>query len=76
MEREITVRPSFYKEVEFSNIITVKNPNYGAFLHNTKAIAHAVATYATSFASLPPKAKRVVKKAEAGIQYKGPVALW
>lgn len=69
-------RSSFFKEVELSNIIIAKNPNYGAFLHNTKAIAHAVATYATSFASLPPKAKRVVKKAEAGRQYKGPVALY
>ena len=34
----------------------VKNLNLGAFIQNAKAIAHAVATYARSFASLPPKA--------------------
>ncbi|KAH6716945.1 hypothetical protein BKA61DRAFT_514124 [Leptodontidium sp. MPI-SDFR-AT-0119] len=31
---------------------TIKNLNVGAWLQNTKAIAHAVATYAVSFASL------------------------
>lgn len=41
----------------------VANLNLDAFLVNSKAIAHAVATYATSFASLPPKAPRVVKRA-------------
>jgi Zn-dependent M28 family amino/carboxypeptidase len=34
---------------------TVANLNFDAFLLHTKAIAAAVATYATSFESLPPK---------------------
>lgn len=34
---------------------TVQNLNPFAFLQNTRAIAHAVATYATSFESLPPR---------------------
>ncbi|KAL3417278.1 peptidase family M28 [Phlyctema vagabunda] len=33
----------------------VANLNVGAFIQNTKAIAHAVATYAVSFDSLPAK---------------------
>ncbi|KAI4187621.1 MAG: hypothetical protein L6R41_002688 [Letrouitia leprolyta] len=42
----------------------VKNLNMDAFIQNAKAIAHAVATYGRSFASLPPKAvPRAVKRA-------------
>ncbi|KAI9680665.1 MAG: Leucyl aminopeptidase yscIV [Caeruleum heppii] len=33
----------------------VSNLNVGAFIENTKAIAHSIATYGRSFASLPPK---------------------
>ncbi|KAL8934746.1 MAG: hypothetical protein Q9211_005071, partial [Gyalolechia sp. 1 TL-2023] len=43
----------------------VKNLNMDAFIQNAKAIAHAVATYGGSFASLPPKTvPRAVKRAE------------
>ncbi|KAG8164154.1 hypothetical protein KVR01_006072 [Diaporthe batatas] len=41
---------------------TVDNLNLEAFLINSRAIAHSVATYATSFDSLPPRAARVVKR--------------
>ncbi|KAI9849170.1 MAG: Leucyl aminopeptidase yscIV [Sclerophora amabilis] len=41
---------------------TVKNLNVGAFIQNTKAIGHAVATYARSFASLPAKAPAKAKR--------------
>lgn len=41
---------------------TVANLNMDAFLVNSKAIAHAVATYATSFESLPPKGTRKIKR--------------
>lgn len=34
---------------------TIDNLNYDAFVTNSKAIAHSVATYAQSFDSLPPK---------------------
>ncbi|KAH8821348.1 putative leucine aminopeptidase 2 [Xylogone sp. PMI_703] len=45
----------------------VKNLNIGAFLHNAKAIAHSIATYARSWDSLPPKpAKREIKRASLG----------
>ena len=42
----------------------VANLNMDAFIQNTKAIAHAVATYGRSFASLPPKgpAKMMLKR--------------
>ncbi|KAI4185000.1 MAG: hypothetical protein LQ346_006005 [Caloplaca aetnensis] len=44
----------------------VANLNMDAFIQNAKAIAHAVATYAKSFASLPPKgpARRAVRREE------------
>ena len=41
----------------------VSNLNVGAFIQNAKAIAHAVATYARSFESLPPKAPVKAKRA-------------
>lgn len=43
---------------------TIKNLNVGAWLQNTKAIAHAVATYAVSFASLGigKRDERIVKR--------------
>ncbi|KAL9596581.1 MAG: hypothetical protein Q9219_005708 [cf. Caloplaca sp. 3 TL-2023] len=46
----------------------VANLNFDAFIQNAKAIAHAVATYGRSFASLPPKGpgKREVKREEEG----------
>lgn len=42
----------------------VSNLNMDAFIQNAKAIAHAVATYGRSFASLPSKgpAKKMVKR--------------
>ncbi|KAL8832918.1 MAG: hypothetical protein Q9170_004665 [Blastenia crenularia] len=43
----------------------VANLNMDAFIQNDKAIAHAVATYGKSFASLPPKAvPRAVRREE------------
>ena len=50
----------------------VSNLNIDAFTQNAKAIAHAVATYARSFASLPPKGpaakfKRESRKARSRI---------
>ncbi|KAJ0124346.1 leupeptin-inactivating enzyme 1 [Diaporthe amygdali] len=41
---------------------TVDNLNLEAFLINSRAIAHSVATYATSFDSLPPRTARVVRR--------------
>ncbi|KAH7063094.1 hypothetical protein B0J12DRAFT_641385 [Macrophomina phaseolina] len=41
---------------------TVDNLNLEAFLVNTRAIAHAVATYAESFDTLPPRSKRIVRR--------------
>ncbi|KAK0645054.1 putative leucine aminopeptidase 2 [Lasiodiplodia hormozganensis] len=41
---------------------TVDNLNLEAFLVNTRAIAHAVATYADSFDTLPPRTKRLVRR--------------
>lgn len=41
---------------------TVDNLNLEAFLINSRAIAHSVATYATSFDSLPPRSARVVRR--------------
>ncbi|KKY26412.1 putative peptidase m28 [Diplodia seriata] len=41
---------------------TVDNLNLEAFLINTRAIAHAVATYANSFDSLPARSQRVVRR--------------
>ncbi|KAL8748505.1 MAG: hypothetical protein Q9184_007255, partial [Pyrenodesmia sp. 2 TL-2023] len=48
----------------------VSNLKMDAFIQNAKAIAHAVATYARSFASLPPKgpAKRAVKREEKKVR--------
>jgi Zn-dependent M28 family amino/carboxypeptidase len=40
----------------------ITNLNYEAFVVNTKAIANSIATYARSFKSLPPRARRVVKE--------------
>jgi hypothetical protein len=60
-----------------ANSIAVKNLAVEAFFHNTKAIAHAVATYTRSFESLPANpAKRLVKKEESKRQFKGTKALW
>lgn len=43
----------------------VGNLNMDAFIQNAKAIAHAVATYGRSFASLPPRAvPRAMKRVE------------
>ncbi|KAL8729062.1 MAG: hypothetical protein Q9166_004979 [cf. Caloplaca sp. 2 TL-2023] len=44
----------------------VKNLNMDAFIQNDKAIAHAVATYGRSFASLPPKTPAKMVKRELG----------
>ncbi|EOD48067.1 Peptidase M28 [Neofusicoccum parvum] len=41
---------------------TVDNLNLEAFLINTRAIAHSVATYAESFDTLPPRSRRVVRR--------------
>lgn len=67
----------------FTNLcFLVKNLNVGAFIHNTKAIAHSVATYARSFDSLPPKgisklAEREAEKAtSSSMKFNGPKALW
>ncbi|KAH9209276.1 putative leucine aminopeptidase 2 [Leptodontidium sp. 2 PMI_412] len=53
---------------------TVENLNVGVWVQMTKGIAHAIATYARSFASLPPKTKRsvnVVDKRDVGYKRKG-----
>ncbi|KAK0105025.1 hypothetical protein ONS96_004430 [Cadophora gregata f. sp. sojae] len=51
---------------------TLENLNVGVWIQMTKGIAHAVATYARSFASLPPKgAKRSVEKRDVTFQRKG-----
>lgn len=45
---------------------TIKNLNVGAWLQNTKAVAHSVATYAVSFASLGiGKREEIIAKREA-----------
>ncbi|RDW77320.1 peptide hydrolase-5 [Coleophoma cylindrospora] len=45
---------------------TVANLNMGAFIQNAKAIAHAIATYARSFDSLPAKSvKRSMPRTDA-----------
>lgn len=41
---------------------TVDNLNLEAFLINSRAIAHSVATYATSFDTLPPRSARIVRR--------------
>ncbi|POS77063.1 leupeptin-inactivating enzyme 1 [Diaporthe helianthi] len=41
---------------------TVDNLNLEAFLINSRAIAHSIATYATSFDTLPPRTPRIVKR--------------
>lgn len=41
---------------------TVDNLNLEAFLINTRAIAHSIATYAESFDTLPPRSKRIVRR--------------
>ncbi|KAG9240208.1 putative leucine aminopeptidase 2 [Calycina marina] len=43
---------------------TVSNLNVGAFLHNTKAIAHAVATYGTSWVGFPARLPVAAKTKE------------
>ncbi|CZS91396.1 related to aminopeptidase Y precursor, vacuolar [Rhynchosporium graminicola] len=56
---------------------TLENLNVGVWVQMTKGIAHAVATYARSFASLPLKSKRsVVAKRDATFQRKGGKFLW
>lgn len=52
---------------------TVENLNVGVWIQLTKGIAHAVATYGRSFATLPPKAKRdlSVKREVQTFQRKG-----
>ncbi|KAI5779935.1 hypothetical protein DFH27DRAFT_585122 [Peziza echinospora] len=41
---------------------TFKNIDLGAFITNTKAIAHSIATYATSTKTIPKRAPKVVKR--------------
>lgn len=53
---------------------TVENLNVGVWIQLTKGIAHAVATYARSFATLPPKVKRSeasVERRDLGYKRKG-----
>lgn len=47
------------------------NTNVGVWIQLTKGIAHAVATYGRSFATLPPKVKRNEKREVTTYQRKG-----
>ncbi|KAL9112651.1 MAG: hypothetical protein Q9187_007747, partial [Circinaria calcarea] len=46
---------------------TVKNLNMDAWIQNSKAIAHSVATYGVSFDSLPPKTSPRVRSLERAL---------